>query len=68
MESKAPEQLDWLKGEDKKRDEDERMRLEMAYGVGAGSAPLNEKDRKNEKKDKENKIARMRAELRKLLK
>lgn len=65
---KQPGQLDWLKDEDKKADEDERARLEAMYGEGADAAPLTEKERKNTKKEKESKIAEMTAELKKKLK
>ena len=43
---KSPEQLDWLREEDKKHDEDEHSRLRVAYGEEAGQAPLTEKERK----------------------
>lgn len=67
MESKTPEQLDWLKDEDKKADENERERLEATYGEDAGQAPLSEKERKALKRKKDSKIAEILAELKKKL-
>ena len=63
MPKENPRQLDWLKEEDQRRDEDERARLRATYGEGAEQAALTEKERKEiQRKNKQ----RFAADLKKL--
>ena len=57
MAGEPPEQLDWLKEEDKKQDEDERARLKAIYGDGAENAPFTEKERKEIQRKKRAQVA-----------
>lgn len=65
--SGQPEQLDWLKDEDKKADNDERARLAAMYGEGAGDAPLSDKERKAKRRKKTAEISVKLNELKKNL-
>ena len=67
MNKNSPEQLDWLKDEDEKADDDERARLGAMYGEGASNAPINEKERKEARKKRKGEIDAMLAGLKKKL-
>ena len=67
MNKDSPEQMDWLKDEDKKADADERARLEAMYGEGANTAPISEKERKAARKKRKEGIDAMLSGLKKKL-
>ncbi len=64
---KTPEQLDWLKEEDKKADADERARLVATYGEEARGAAISEKERGEKAKAKREEWKKNLEELKKKL-